>query len=230
MMRDMDAFQAPRLAQRKLATRERIVREAFELFARQGFEATTVDSIVSRADVAKGTFFNYFPRKEALITHLFERRLRAAVANATDLIGIGIPVRDKLLDLYAEAASGHEDDAPGARALLAAEAARALGAAGGAEYAQQWRALVNELVRQGQRSGELRPGLAPGRVTRVLNAVYVAVLDEWAGGSAHAAMAGGAGAPLAGASGGPHAAEPRDLRAAVREHLLLVLEGLQSAP
>ena len=200
----MDAAPAPRLALRKLATRERIVREAFELFARQGFEATTVDSIVTRADVAKGTFFNYFPRKEALITHLFERRLRAAVANAADLIGIGIPVRDKLLDLYSEAASGHEDDAPGTRTLLAAEAARALGASGAADYAQQWRALVNELVRQGQRSGELRSGAEPAQVTRVLNAVYLAVLDEWAGG----------------------AGVPRDLRAAVREHTTLVLDGI----
>jgi AcrR family transcriptional regulator len=215
MIRRMDAVPAPRLAQRKLATRERIVSEAFELFARQGFEATTVDAIVTRADVAKGTFFNYFSRKEALISHLFERRLRAAVANATDLIGIGIPVRDKLLDLFTEAASGHEDDAPGARALLATEAARALGAVGAADYAREWRALVNELVRQGQRSGELRAEIEPEQVTRVLNAVYVAVLDAWAAGG-HSA-------------GGPDArARIRELRAAVREHLALVLDGLGS--
>jgi AcrR family transcriptional regulator len=218
MMPHMDAVPAPRLALRKLATRERIVREAFELFARQGFEATTVDAIVTRADVAKGTFFNYFPRKEALITDLFERRLRAAVANATDLIGIGIPVRDKLLDLYAEAASGHEDDAPLARTLLATEAARALGAAGAAEYALQWRALVHELVRQGQRSGELRSGIEPAQVVRVLNAIYVAVLDAWAAGDG--ARREGATAPQ------PHEAGAGDLRTAVREHLLLVLDGI----
>jgi AcrR family transcriptional regulator len=218
MMCGMDAVSAPRLAQRKLATRERIVREAFELFARQGFEATTVDSIVSRADVAKGTFFNYFPRKEALISHVFERRLRAAVASATDLIGLGSPVRDKLLDLYTEAASGHEDDAPGARALLAAEAARALGASGAADYALQWRALVNELVRQGQRSGELRSEIEPSQVVRVLNAIYVAVLDAWAAGGD--ARREGASAPQ------PHEAGPGDLRTEVREHIALVLDGI----
>jgi AcrR family transcriptional regulator len=216
MMRHMDAVPAPRLALRKLATRERIVAQAFELFARQGFEATTVDSIVARSDVAKGTFFNYFPRKEALIEHLFERRLRAAVANATDLIGIGIPVRDKLLDLYSEAASGHEEDAPLTRSLLAAEAARALGPSGEAKYAQQWRALVHELVRQGQRSGEIRAALEPARVSRVINAIYLAVLDAWAAGSVRA----GSGAPQRAAEA------PRDLRTAVREHIALVLDGI----
>ena len=211
----MDESQAPRLARRKIATRERIVREAFALFAHQGFASTTVEAIVTRADVAKGTFFNYFPRKEALITDLFERRLRSAVANATDLIGIGIPVRDKLLDLYSEAASGHEDDAPQTRALLAAEAARAMGSSSDADYARQWLALVHELVRQGQRSGELRPALDAVHVSRVLNAVYVAVLDAWAAG----------GAPSGRAAGAERAA-PRDLRAAVREHITLVLDGV----
>jgi AcrR family transcriptional regulator len=202
MMRHMDAVPAPRLALRKLATRERIVAQAFELFARQGFEATTVDSIVARSDVAKGTFFNYFPRKEALIEHLFERRLRAAVA--------------KLLDLYSEAASGHEEDAPLTRSLLAAEAARALGPSGEAKYAQQWRALVHELVRQGQRSGEIRAALEPARVSRVINAIYLAVLDAWAAGSVRA----GSGAPQRAAEA------PRDLRTAVREHIALVLDGI----
>lgn len=206
-----------------IATRERILRGAIELFARQGFEATTVDAIVSRADVAKGTFFNYFPRKEALLGHLFERRLRAAVANATDLIGIGIPVRDKLLDLYTEAASGHEDDAPLTRALLAAEAARALGPPSREEYARQWIALVHELVRQGQRSGEIHARLEPAQVSRVLNAVYVAVLEAWAAESAPGRSA----AETARDHARAVAETPlRDLRAAVREHVTLVLDGI----
>ncbi|MGH7741347.1 MAG: TetR family transcriptional regulator [Candidatus Eiseniibacteriota bacterium] len=213
----MDAPSAPRLALRKNATRERIVREAFELFGRQGFESTTVETIVGRADVAKGTFFNYFPRKEALVTHLFERRLRAAVANATDLIGIGIPVRDKLLDLYTEAAAGHEDDSTMTRRLLAAEAARALGAAGGPDFARAWNDVVLELVRQGQRSGELRAALEPLQACRVLNAVYLAVLEAWAARNSRAADS-PADAPV-------RAAIP-ELRAAVREHLALVLDGL----
>jgi len=198
------------MARRKLATRERIVREAFDLFGRHGFEATTVDAIVGRADVAKGTFFNYFPRKEALVSHLFEHRLRGAVAAASDLIGIGIPVRDKLLDLYSEAATGHEDDAPLTRSLLAAEAARALGAKGGADYARAWSALVHELVRQGQRSGEIRAAIDPAQVGRVMNAVYVAALEAWA----------------ARADDRSGAAAVRDLRAAVRDHITLVLEGI----
>jgi AcrR family transcriptional regulator len=51
-------------------TREKIVTAAMELFARKGFDKTTVDEIVARAGVAKGTFYLYFKSKDDLIKEL----------------------------------------------------------------------------------------------------------------------------------------------------------------
>ncbi|NJE13628.1 TetR/AcrR family transcriptional regulator [Thermococcus sp. LS2] len=48
-------------------TREKILKAARELFAEKGYDKTTVDEIVERAGVAKGTFYNYFKSKEELI-------------------------------------------------------------------------------------------------------------------------------------------------------------------
>jgi len=41
-----------------------------ELFARKGFDKTTVDEIVAKAGVAKGTFYLYFKSKDDLIKEL----------------------------------------------------------------------------------------------------------------------------------------------------------------
>ena len=64
-----------RRARRHAETREGIVRAALKLFARQGFFATTVEQITQAADVGKGTFFNYFPSKEHVLTGFGEIQL-----------------------------------------------------------------------------------------------------------------------------------------------------------
>lgn len=47
--------------------RERLVEAAFGLFARQGFDATTVDQIAAEAGVGRTTFFRNFPTKEDVV-------------------------------------------------------------------------------------------------------------------------------------------------------------------
>ncbi|MFE9812799.1 TetR family transcriptional regulator [Streptomyces sp. NPDC005548] len=52
---------------KKQKTRERIRREAYNLFAEHGYEATTVDQIADAAEVSPSTFFRYFPTKEDVV-------------------------------------------------------------------------------------------------------------------------------------------------------------------
>src|SRR5437899_3870437 len=59
-----------RRERRRTETRERIFRAAMQLFAQHGFFSTTVEDITEAADVGKGTFFNYFPSKEHVLTVL----------------------------------------------------------------------------------------------------------------------------------------------------------------
>jgi AcrR family transcriptional regulator len=54
-------------AETKKATRQRILKEAKKLFARDGFEATTTRDIAVAAEIAAGTLFNYFATKESIV-------------------------------------------------------------------------------------------------------------------------------------------------------------------
>lgn len=69
--------------ERKRQTKEAIVRHAVELFKQKGFENVTVEEITKQCGIAKGTFFNYFAKKEHILLHLTD----AYFARLDDIFG-----------------------------------------------------------------------------------------------------------------------------------------------
>jgi AcrR family transcriptional regulator len=64
------------LRQRKKdSSRQAIEDAAWELFAEQGYDDTSINDIAERANVAPRTFFRYFPTKEAVMYPQFEELL-----------------------------------------------------------------------------------------------------------------------------------------------------------
>lgn len=76
---------------RRTANREALLMAAEELLGTRRFEAVSVDDIVARAGVAKGTFYNHFSDKEDLaaslaltIRHAVRDRIDAIKTQSTD--------------------------------------------------------------------------------------------------------------------------------------------------
>ena len=69
-------------------TRKRIFDAALELFASQGFEATTMRDIASRAGTSPGLAYRYFDAKEAFVLGLY-RQLTDAFIEAIDALPEG---------------------------------------------------------------------------------------------------------------------------------------------
>jgi AcrR family transcriptional regulator len=60
-----------RVARRKQKTQEILLQVALGLFSEKGIHWTKIEDITERADIGKGTFYKYFPTKEALIRILY---------------------------------------------------------------------------------------------------------------------------------------------------------------
>lgn len=54
-------------AKQAIATRKRIIRVTKKLVRKKGFESTTIQGISKEAGITVGTFYYYFPSKEALL-------------------------------------------------------------------------------------------------------------------------------------------------------------------
>lgn len=58
------------MARKRQSTKGRIVKAAWNLFYKKGYDKTTVDDIISASKTSKGTFYHYFKGKEALLNSL----------------------------------------------------------------------------------------------------------------------------------------------------------------
>jgi AcrR family transcriptional regulator len=69
------AAKGGRVERRKARTRAALLGAARELFAGRGFERTAIAEIAERADIAIGSFYNYFSTKEELLEELLKTEL-----------------------------------------------------------------------------------------------------------------------------------------------------------
>jgi len=173
----MTELELTRRERKKDETKRKIFLAAVKLFRDKGFDATTVDEITERADVAKGTFFNYFPRKEAVLGYLSEVRLAEAEHRSDAILEAKQPIREKILALYTDVASAYEEDRELSRYALMESMRRMF--QGSHEVHQRWHDLLVRVIEQGQATGEIRREVNPHRAEHVLGAVYMGSLFMW---------------------------------------------------
>ncbi len=61
--------------QKKEEKKERLLQESIKLFTQKGFEQTSVEDITNGAGVAKGTFYNFFNKKEDVLLYYLDKEL-----------------------------------------------------------------------------------------------------------------------------------------------------------
>ena len=90
-----------RMPRKRRSTKSRIVKAAWNLFYKNGYEQTTVEDIINAAKTSKGTFYHYFKGKEALLnslSYLFDQKYEDLAA----VIDPNLSSYDKLLFLNHE--------------------------------------------------------------------------------------------------------------------------------
>lgn len=79
--------------QRGVTTRRRLIDAAAHVFSRSSFEKARIGDIIEEANVSRGTFFHYFPRKEDLLLALAAEefsRVRAALEDSARTPGANV--------------------------------------------------------------------------------------------------------------------------------------------
>jgi len=197
-----------RRERKKEETRRRITLSALELFHEKGFEATTVDEITERADVAKGTFFNYFPRKESVLEALSMEWMERAEEHAAFH---GKTASERIKALFGGVAQAYGQDRPLARMLVRVSMERMVCREPDARRTGLY-AQVAAAVDEGKASGEFRADVDVDAVFGVVASVFMGTLIWWVGGGPHQELI---------------AHSTVSLHDAVESQLTLALEGIR---
>jgi TetR/AcrR family transcriptional regulator, cholesterol catabolism regulator len=177
--RDSVTDQAPRLGRRerkKLETRDRIVDCAIALFAARGYDATTMDDIGECADVARATVFNYFARKDDIVSEWFARRRSELATILAEAEQHTTDTPSRIRQAFTGLAHLYVRDPDAGRAMV-----RAWLRAGGPllPNAFDTSALLAHTIRSGQQRGEIPHDLDPARASQIIFDAYLGVLFRW---------------------------------------------------
>lgn len=74
-----DAADIGRRERKRQQTLEHLSQTAWRLFEALGYDAVTMEQIAAQADVSKGTLYNHFPVKEALLAQRFHSELAGSL-------------------------------------------------------------------------------------------------------------------------------------------------------
>ena len=160
--------------------RQRILNAAVKVFARKGYFAAKVSEIAHKADVADGTIYLYFKNKEDILVNLF----------------------DELMAEHIESARAELDTVQGAPEKLRAIATHHLAMLGGnrdlaivfqvelrqstkfmerfsASWLQDYFAIVQDVIEEGQADGSLRAELPRKLVAKAFFGVLDEMVTSW---------------------------------------------------
>lgn len=166
-------------AERRAKTRQKLINAARRLFEKHGFDDVSVDQIVKAANVAKGTFYQYYQSKVDVLADMTrgdgaERRRQTleAVANGMP----AIPVLAQSIDALCQWFEEHEKIAE----ALIHYSFRVNVEEADSDAHHYNRTFIVALIKLAQEQGSMRTDVPAEELAKVLGGSLIASVLWWA--------------------------------------------------
>ena len=164
---------------KKSNTKSRIVEAAWALFYEEGYDATTVEDIVSRSGTSKGSFYHYFEGKDALLgslSYLFDAKyeeLAEEIDGSENALELLLRLNRELFDMIEKRIEvtllsrllSSQLMAKGERSLL--------------DRDRFYYKLLRRIVMAGQERGEITSERSAGDIVKLYAMIERAILYDW---------------------------------------------------
>ena len=72
---------------------------AYNLFITKGYDNTSVDEIIEKVNIAKGTFYYYFTSKEEMLDEVINKMINEEIIEAKKVVLMPIPIEQKVVGI-----------------------------------------------------------------------------------------------------------------------------------
>lgn len=169
-----------RQERKRQLTRNRIAQIAFELFETHGYEAVTLDHIATAADVARGTLYNHFAVKEAVLAHWMHAQLKHDLTPLMEKAMRRRSFNGRIATLLESSAGWWEQH----RRYVAPYIRYRFQGVGQAQREDDHSTsdlipVYTMLIERGQHDGQVRRNASAQRMARYLHFLYLSALMHW---------------------------------------------------
>jgi len=163
----------------KQKTQERLLDAARRLFAERDIASTTIDEIADYADVARATFFNYFPGKDAVLQALWLEQLAKLNTSVAEQLAVERSTQDRILNVLLDFEAAATSRPTYLRAVTC-ELERDSGTLELARHrVERFQATLAPLVAAGQQQGDVRDDFGSAFLTEMIGAAYLSIVRNW---------------------------------------------------
>lgn len=168
-----------RRERKKDETRQRIVEQAMQMFESRGYDAVTMEQIAEAADVAKGTLYNYFPVKEAIVSAYMRTCALQAAPEIAKMMAEAVDTRERLTTLFVRIAQWQQGRRELYRYYLNYRMTQLLESLRNPELRSGFEQNLILVIQQGIDDGELRGDLPAVTLAGYLESAYLMVIMSW---------------------------------------------------
>ncbi|MBP8968651.1 MAG: TetR/AcrR family transcriptional regulator [Lachnospiraceae bacterium] len=79
--------------------KQELLKIAYDLFLSEGYENTSVDTIIEKAGIAKGTYYYYFESKEEMLEEVCMMMIDGETEKAMQIVNADIPIPQKIIGI-----------------------------------------------------------------------------------------------------------------------------------
>ncbi len=79
--------------------KQELIKLAYELFIKEGYDNVSVDEIIAKANIAKGTFYYYFKSKDEMLDQVVGDMTKRKIAAAEKYLDEPVPVEEKFISI-----------------------------------------------------------------------------------------------------------------------------------